>query len=210
MMTSNWKRFALITAIFAVLSLVHIFAGLNCTRTLRILTKVLPILFLCFCVFLKRGRSMATAALVSSFLGDFIPETGWAGEWGFMSMVFFFAIAQICYICEFSAYTGRKTRGFLFIIPVFLIPITSVLPADFSVPIACTVYGILVLGNIFTASRQKRAHKLLFVTGALIFLISDSTILLRMLGIEIPFAAEFIMSTYFLAQYLLNIVVIVL
>lgn len=189
---STKNRFLVITIPFVVLSLLHLCYGLGGPATASIITKGLPILFLLVsaCIWGKQ-HPWVIAALFFSLLGDESTELINDLTTARYFQISFFAVAQISYIKEFLRFRPKRLKSegtMLSALPVF-----------------CCIYGLLLSGNVASACIQKRKHKWTYVLGAWLFLISDSTILMGMLKVHIPYRGLIIMSTYYLAQYLLTI-----
>ena len=190
------RRLAIITAVVIALSILHICLDLTVGGFASNFTKGLPVVFLfvCMCVW-GRKHPKVILALMFSFLGDYAAETSLPGHTSFHLQILFFAVAQICYILEFLRYCpARKsnTEKAMSLTPVF-----------------CAVYGLCVLSMAIVSTFQKRVHKRTIVAGAFIFLISDSLILVRILTGGFPCQQIAIMGTYYLAQYLLNITLLI-
>ena len=67
------------------------------------------------------------------------------------------------------------------------------------------LYVGCILAMATSAAAQNRPFRALFIAGAIAFIISDSLIGIRLLGITFPHRPHLIMLTYYLAQYLLNL-----
>lgn len=186
-------RVAVITSVFAVLSLVHLCYGLNAGGTLAAVTKGLPIAFLLLCAIIwGRKHPCAGFALFFSLLGD---EAGRiSSQHSFELMVLFFAVAHVFYIRDFLRYIPRSRFHEQDLYSL--------------VPFLCGGYAVFLISNLVFCCLQKREGKALFVAGSVLFLISDSLILLRMILGGFPHSGLWVMSTYYLAQYFLNVRVI--
>lgn len=190
------SRFATVTIVFAALSLLHLCYGMPVADHMTsAVLKGIPIFFLlaCTCIW-GRKHPRTIVALIFSFLGDSAGAMRLPGDWSFRLMVIFFGIAQIHYISEFLRYSPARK-----------------IPADRAcnlTPILCCLYAVVLLGNLITSGLQKRDHKKVFLTGSILFVISDSMIILRRLAPGFKYWGLAIMVTYYLAQYLLNIIVI--
>lgn len=192
-MSYNKRRFAIITAAYIILCLLYFFLPVVAGAMSRRILKGIPLafLFVCGCI-PDRKHPLALTAIFFSMLGDYAGEFSVPGIATLDMMIIFFGIAQIFYILEFRRYlrpvtarpSGRTYAMF---------------------PIACVIYAILLTGNVVHSCLQHRDRKWMFVTGSLLFLISDSMILYRGLFPAPEFVGPAIMITYFMAQYLLNI-----
>lgn len=183
------------TALYILLCLCHIVDGIDAEPFKNALTKGLPILLLFIGVLASRNRvPLVLAALGFSLAGDVIAEIPLKGDLDFLLQIGFFAIAQVCYIFAFSRYHSRKGAyedTSLSLVPWF-----------------CGVYAACVLGMVISACAQHRRNRGYYIAGALLFLISDGIIGLRVAGVHIPGAGPIIMATYYAAQYFLNICLI--
>ena len=192
----NRERFTAITAVFLALSLLHILYGLQAGGATLAITKGLPVVFLfaCACIW-GRDHIRVIFALLFSFIGDYVAEAPLPGHSAFHLQITFFALAQVCYILEFLRYCPSARKQ------------TSGKTLSLT-PVLCGIYGLFVLGTVVTSCLQRRSQKGVFVAGAIIFAVSDSLILARMLTGGFPGDEVAVMGTYYLAQYLLNIVII--
>lgn len=180
---------------------------------LRRCAKVLPILLLLagtICTIVRtRDRRLITMALalIFSAAGDVSRS--------FMSMMGFFAVAQIFYIIsfarDFSVHRGRQTAALAVWAAMgtgVLVLLLSTLIAqgrEISLIVAGSIYLILLLGMSFTAIGRSGPEWIPIAAGSLLFVISDSTIAIGRYVTDIPFSGLIVMITYYAAQLLLNI-----
>lgn len=180
-----------------------------------------------------KSRGFVTMAIVFSILGDIagefkqIPDAATAA---LMIQLFLFAVAQVGYTLSFIRYTSinaepqadgvglcnnRKlerackiallalfTVYALFVLDTLYIPISKHGPVllTFSV-----LYILLILLTAYFSVFQRRRHQWYFVLGAILFVFSDSIVGINAFTDPIPYSGVIIMTTYFAAQYLLNI-----
>lgn len=192
-MTCSKKRFAFISVSFVILSILYFLSQTICGDMGRRIIKGFPVAFLCVCGCIwGRKHPLHIVALLFSTLGDYAGEFGFQGVPTLHLMIILFGIAQVHYIMEFLRYrrpSPKKVSGRTFVLS----------------PIACVIYAILLAGNVVHSCLQKRERKWMFAVGSVLFFISDSLILTRVLLPGHAFYGPAIMVTYFLAQYLLNI-----
>jgi len=192
------------------------------------LVKALPELLLLIAVFVHRGelgRKVSVPvilALVFSILGDTVGEFK-SGDMEFIAFVLqivFFIFAQISYTVCFIRHIDRKA-GITKWTPYGCLAAAIVIAylgfIGFKVfsaidsvvlTVACSVYLCALLGTGCSAAQQKRDHRWVFVVGAIFFIFSDSIIAINTFVTPVPHSGLLIMSTYFVAQFLLNITLI--
>lgn len=189
-MTYSKKRLLLITIPFVILSLVHLHFCCNGPHMARAITKALPIgvLLIGMCIWGRKQPNMIHA-LFFCILGDLSTEVGLSYPLYFQCT--FFAVGQFFYIKEFLRYRPKRPTNsgqFLSLAPLF-----------------CGVYALFLLNNLISSCLQERPNKRVFVTGSTLFVISDSLILVNILLQGFDHSSLMIMSTYYAAQYLINI-----
>lgn len=192
-MTCSKKRFAFITAAFVILSTLYFLSQTLCGDMCRRIIMGLPVAFLCVCGCIwGRRHPLHIVALLFSTLGDYAGEFSVPGISNIHMMIILFGIAQVHYILEFLRY--RRPSHVKAVCRTYALS-----------PVACVIYAMLLTGNVLHSCLQQRERKWMFVIGSVLFFISDSLILTRMLLPDHAFYGPAIMVTYFLAQYLLNI-----
>lgn len=183
-------RFIIFSALFAALGALHCIWGIDSDSMLfASVTKILPLLLLTVLVCRYGFRPLVLAALVLSMLGDVAAEIYPLGGFRMPSQIAFFAAAQVCYALEFLKFRPLRSGG----------------RALGVLPFMMGVYGALEVFTLICASMQRRSHKWCFVLGASVFLLSDALILVRTLAGGFAFASLLVMTTYYLAQYFLNV-----
>jgi len=190
--------------------------------------KALPELVFLAAVIAHRerlGRKVwvpVTFALVFSILGDTAGEYK-VGDMEFIAFVLqivFFIFAQISYTTCFVKHIDAKA-GFTKWTPwgtaaavVIICYLGFIGFKVFSnldsvvLIIACSIYLCSLLGTGTSAAQQKRPYRWMFIIGAMFFIFSDSIIALNTFVSPVPHSGLIIMSTYFIAQFLLNITLI--
>ncbi|MCQ2139887.1 MAG: lysoplasmalogenase [Bacteroidales bacterium] len=195
-------------------------------QPLEAITKLLPEIVLMVALYYNRAAIEKKVympvmfALLFSMIGDTAGEMkgGNIGQIAFVLQIFFFLIAQILYTVSFarniqaSAFTDVKKAVVkvlpLLVILVYLVVVGTKVFASIDSTvfiIACGVYLLALLGTGTTSVLQTRPHGWLFVLGAMFFIFSDSIIAIGAFVKPVPNSGLIIMSTYFIAQLLLNI-----
>lgn len=161
-------------------------------------------------------------ALVFSILGDTAGEykVGNMEFIAFVLQIVFFIFAQVSYTICFVNHIDRKAGvtgwtpwGVASAVVIFSyicfvgFKVFSALD-DVVLIIACGIYMCSLLGTGFSAAQQKRPYRWIFVVGAMFFIFSDSIIALNTFVTDVPHSGLIIMSTYFVAQFLLNITLV--
>lgn len=195
-------------------------------QPLEAISKLLPEIVIMVALYQNRAAIDKKAyvpvmlALFFSMIGDTAGEMkgGNIGQIAFVLQIFFFLIAQILYtVCfarhiQASAFADVRKAVVkvlpLLVILVYLVVVGSKVFASIDsivFTIACGVYLLALLGTGTTSVLQTRPHGWLFVLGAMFFIFSDSIIAIGAFVQPVPHSGLIIMSTYFIAQMLLNI-----
>lgn len=210
------------TVLFA---LYFIFA--DCSTAARIIFKALPELLIIAGILDNRKAisrntlAPVLAALCLSVLGDTAGEFkfGEIIDIAFILQIGFFVAAQVLYSISFIRNIDEKwwklptweavakTAGIVVIfVYIFFVGSKVFAAIDSTVfIIACAVYMGTLLASGSTSILQKRKGLLLYVLGMMLFIFSDSIIALNSFVEPVPNPRTIIMSTYFLAQMLLNV-----
>ena len=182
----------LLQIVFGILALVYVVFFVNDSTALSTVLKALPIFILLLGVlFSVEINPRIALALIFSMCGDIVSELNLASGLPFKLQISFFACAQFCYILEWSRFWKHKN------------PQGQVLPS--LTPFLLGGYALLLLGNLIGSIMARRQDRKRFIIGAAIFVLSDSLILVRMISGGFPLDNEFVMFSYYLAQYLLVI-----
>lgn len=178
----------------------------------RLVFKVLPIVLLfvnAFYLAVKkgdRGRFLMAVALLFSALGDISGPL--------MTTGIFFALSHCFYIAAYKRHFCLKTakqRGCIAILLLIVVFVTAIsLPGllKTSSPAMIAVgltYLALLTAMSFMAISQSRRYWILFAVGSLLFVVSDSLIILSTYAFAIPARHLTVMSTYYAAQLLMNL-----
>lgn len=151
-------------------------------------------------------------ALLFSALGDFAGDCN-----NFLAQMGSFAVAHVFYILFFVRRFLKKVepdkkmteraKGYLaisaFCIIVLLVLIFIVVVPKVPAGILRTgvgIYSVVICAMLFIAMMQR---SMLYALGALFFVVSDFLLAFNMFVEPIPHAGVFILSTYYLAQWLL-------
>lgn len=132
-----------------------------------------------------------------------------------------FAIAHICFICQFARDIRRaKPKPAVYIITTLLCLMPLVLAAQKVIPaiqnlpirIGCIVYALLLTGTVWTSivrifseQSDKKLLTSIAAAGGLLFLVSDFVLSWNKFTAHIPSASLYIMTTYYAALLFLFI-----
>lgn len=215
MKNKGWIIF-FIVVLFA--NLIAVYLG---NEILRYVTKplLMPLLVIYFVsavkFFSSSLKKWITLALVFSWLGDVLLIFDEAGEIFFIAGLVAFLWAHIWYIFFFQAITKNENIGSktLLVLPgLFLLGILiDVLdPSSLGVlkwPVE--IYGVILMtmltGALHMGYIKKKWFGLLIISGALLFVISDSMLALNKFYKPFEYAGVLIMLTYGIAQLLITI-----
>ena len=201
--------------IIVFLALCLVYAGVclaGVPEPARLVFKVLPIaLLLVNTLYLAvktgdRGRFLMAAALLFSAIGDISGPL--------MTMGIFFALSHCFYISAYSRRFCLKTAKQWVCIAILLLIVGFVtaisLPGLFRtsgpamIAVGLTYLAVLTVMS-FMAISQSRPYWILFAVGSLLFVISDSSIIVSTYAFAIPARHLTVMSTYYAAQLLMNL-----
>lgn len=148
----------------------------------------------------RTGGVAIPLALLYSSAGDYAGSTG-----NFLMQVAFFAVAHICYICDFAprrASDRGRMVGATALAVVALGYLGLVLShiasqAEF---VAVAIYGLIIYIMGATAILQRRKHYAWYVVAAVLFILSDSLIVCGKYITTLPHGSEWVMITYYAAQ----------
>lgn len=148
----------------------------------------------------KAGGNMIPLALLASAAGDYAGSTG-----NFIMQVAFFAVAHIFYICDFVPRRAslRSNASYATILAVVTISYLGFVLSHIESQvefIAVAIYGLIIFTMGATAIFQQRPRKWWYVGAALLFILSDSLIVLGKYITTIPHSSIWIMTTYYAAQ----------
>ena len=209
-----------VTILWAICFALYFLVGKRLDWDWNVIFKLGPEIVLLAAVLISRGSRMACMALIFSMIGDM------AGEVKFIPVqrelelqIAFFSIAHICYITDFIRHTDYAVKRTEFPYAAITgVSISAIYMAwagyqIFSniqtwpavLKVCLVIYFLMLATLIVTAAQQKRRAKLIYLAGAMLFMFSDTLIGMRVFVGPVPHSRILIMSTYFIAQYLLNI-----
>jgi uncharacterized membrane protein YhhN len=179
-----------------------------------LIIPVLMILFLAnFRSGLNRSHRLILAGLFFSWAGDVILEFSHINGNLFIPGLVCFLLAHLMYFTVFYITPGESvilSRRIYFLIPVLLYGIVLIcyLYDDLaSMRIPVIIYSVVILAMLTGAiDRIKKVNSISFyltLTGAVLFVISDSAIAVNKFSYPFEYSTIVIMSTYVIAQYLI-------
>ena len=148
----------------------------------------------------RTGGVAIPLALLCSSAGDYAGSTG-----NFLMQVAFFAVAHICYICDFAPrrVSDRGRMGGATALAVVALGYLGLVlshiasQAEF---VAVAIYGLIIYIMGATAIFQHRKHYAWYVVAAVLFILSDSLIVCGKYITTLPHGSEWVMITYYAAQ----------
>lgn len=162
---------------------------------------------------INRSHILVLAGLLFSWAGDVILELSHIKSELFISGLLCFLLAHVMYIIVFSLVPGKNTifgKYFYLLIPVFLFGIALIYYlyddlAEMRIPVI--LYAIVILTMLSAAinriEKVSRASYFRVLSGAILFVISDSAIAINKFSHHFESSGIVIMSTYIVAQYLI-------
>ncbi|VDK89348.1 unnamed protein product [Litomosoides sigmodontis] len=183
--------------------------------------KTLPVLILSILYyavgssFSNRQRTYASLGLLAGAIGDYMiarPNDG------LILGAVCFAIGHIFYLFTFTHCIGNVCIPLLFItilissvifyatLTLLLIvhPIASAIMIIYSFLLStCVVFSGSLYIHGGPSDHPRQFNNLLRFLGFVLFYLSDSTLIIHHVGIAVPVAEKLILSTYFIAQYLI-------
>jgi uncharacterized membrane protein YhhN len=172
----------------------------------RFAVKVLPIVLLLVAAIAApafRGKMLLLAAIVFSGAGDVILDLGFQGS--FIAGLVSFLIAHLWYIGLFRLDISFGRIDWQPTLPAVIYPVAMAIflwpyLGPLKIPVAVYV-AVIATMMIFAINRQGGGRTVIF--GALFFVVSDSLLALNKFYAPHPAAHYAIMTTYYLAQYLI-------
>jgi uncharacterized membrane protein YhhN len=178
---------------------------------------IIPVLIILLIVNLSQHKDssyiLVLVALAFSWAGDIILEFTVRVESMFMLGLLSFMLAQLIYLTVFFKTPGRNaivSKRFYLSIPVLLFGtgLLFFLYDDLGVMrIPVLIYAMVILVMLTAAiNRIEKVNRLSFLmvlAGAILFVISDSSIAINRFSYPFEASGIVIMSTYILAQYLI-------
>jgi len=180
---------------------------------------IIPMLIWLYASHLKGAMNgfhrMIIIALAFSWVGDMLLQLSQFNETLFMAGVGSFLITQLIYLLLFFSTKGSNVlffRKIYLVLPVaaygwlILWCIADGL-GDMLVPIV--VYAVAILTMLLAAlnreNKVSRQSYILVLLGAVLFILSDSLIMINRIKMSFDLARIIIMSSYITAQYLIAV-----
>jgi uncharacterized membrane protein YhhN len=214
-------RTRLLTLLFVINGILTIFLGESGFQVAAFITKVMiiPLLLIIFFTNLQSPKEkhhwLMAAGLVFSWFGDILLEFTGRNENMFLFGLASFMAAQLIYMYVFFATPGKNSlasnRKFLLIPPLAAAALLiSFLYSDLgAMRLPVILYAIaimaMVTGAINRIEKVNRESFYLVLSGAVLFLISDSTIAINKFSYKFDLSSIAVMSTYIMAQYLITV-----
>lgn len=163
-------------------------------------------------------------ALAFSMTGDIFGEMKSVfGDSAFLMQIAFFAVAQVFYCISFARHCCGRRQGVCgkgeralkiagsALLACYLVAIAAIIlnAIDSDIlKVAVPVYLCVIGAMGFLCIGQKRPGQVWMVLGALSFIASDSVLAINAFVSRVPHSCLIIMTTYYLAQLLLNITLV--
>lgn len=195
-----------------------IISGHYTTPVLSLCLKSLIIPFLILLFLLKSGLTrnngiFILAALLFSWAGDIFLDIPNNEQLFFIAGLLSFLLAHVMYLTAFLKTPGENAlagKKWLLLLPVTVYGavLISLLYKDLGImKIPVILYTIVILsmltGAVNLMYKVSTRSYLLILSGAILFVISDSLIAVNRFALQFNFAGASIMITYILAQYLI-------
>lgn len=178
---------------------------------------IIPVLIIFFLLNLRlslnRLHILMFAGLIFSWAGDVILEFSGTNANAFVIGLVCFLFAHLMYFTVFLLTPGKNAvigKGRWLLIPVAIYGIILIIIlygdlAEMKLPVI--VYAVVILAMLSGAINRKEKVNLLsyylVLGGAILFVISDSSIAISKFSYKFPHSGAVIMSTYIAAQYLI-------
>ena len=161
----------------------------------------------------KRLNQLMFAGLIFSWAGDVILEFSKVNGNMFVAGLLCFLLAHIMYFTVFITTPGENSilsnRLWLLIpVMIFGIGLVAYLYADLAeMKLPVIIYAVVILtmlsGAINRSEKVNQRSYWLVLAGAILFVISDSSIAVNKFSLPFESSGIVIMSTYIIAQYLI-------
>jgi uncharacterized membrane protein YhhN len=169
---------------------------------------LIPLLILFYVMSIRtRINIPVLAALILSWAGDV------AIDFSFIPGLACFLLAHVMYITAFIRVTGKSAiipRKIYLVIPIIIygVALVSLLYSNLDgMRIPVIIYAVVILLMVASAmnrlERVNRMSYILVLSGATLFVISDSLIAVRKFGYPFMYSGIAVMITYLMAQYLI-------
>jgi uncharacterized membrane protein YhhN len=161
----------------------------------------------------SRLNRLMFAGLIFSWAGDVILECSRVNAGLFVAGLLFFLLAHIMYLIVFLTTPGKNYlfsnhRWLMLPVMIYGIGLVSGLYGDLAeMKLPVIIYAIVILAMLSGAiNRKEKVNQRsywLVLAGAILFVISDSSIAVNKFSLPFESSGIIIMSTYILAQYLI-------
>ena len=171
----------------------------NGLKEFRFFTKLslVPLLLVHYIVSSQSKNILFVLGLILSFFGDLFLLF----EGGFLLGLGSFFLAHVFYVFSFKQFIKAHPTQLILLLGLYLIVLISVLfPYLNEMKIPVIFYGIIISTMLYCAAASK--DKILII-GALLFVISDTILSLRLFMFKNVVLDLFVMLTYVAAQYFL-------
>ncbi|MDP6652081.1 MAG: lysoplasmalogenase [Gammaproteobacteria bacterium] len=189
------------SATYAICCLIYLIVSGYLAPELSGALKILPIILLGLLTLsttINSVTSHLSLALLFSMGGDILLELGY-----FVPGLISFLLAQFTYAALFTRYYSPWNKRI--VISILIIAFSAVMSvllwntaADMRLPVLVYLVVITMMGLSANVSTIQGV-----LTGAIIFMISDSLIAIYRFVVPIPASGRLIMVSYYLAQYIL-------
>ena len=203
----------ILTGIYVLAGFSYILLGDDTTSILRHIIKgsLIPLLIIIFIIYfrhnLKGINLIMLTGLFFSWAGDVAIDVA------FIPGLACFLIAQVMYLTAFFLTPGKNViiheKAYL-IIPIFLAGIALIYLlyddlGDMKLPVI--IYSVVILTMLASAinrlGKVNRVSYYLVLSGAILFVLSDSAIAINKFTWDFDYSGPIIMSTYLAGQYLI-------
>jgi len=217
------KMARLLLLLFAIDSMINLWAEYTQNEVLTLISKPLLMALLALWFFLQlrplpyRYQRLVLAGLIFSIGGDTLlmfVENGPKDERFFLLGLASFLVAQLCYLFGFLNVPEARREGTVIRKPYSVWPFVLYLAGllgmlwpgiEPGLKIPVSVYALAIVGMAVAAFNLRallsRELFLGLMVGVLLFVLSDSMIAINKFGNPIPLARIWIMATYILGQY---------
>lgn len=209
----------ILSIIYFVIGVLFIISHYCHISSVAFITKVLiiPPLMVIFILNLKVGSNrlhkFMFAGLFFSWVGDILLEVPGGGEVMFMAGLGGFLLSLLLYAFVFFATPGKNevSHGrFYLLIPVLLYGITMGFYlydhlGEMRLPVLVyeTVMISMLAGAVSRIGKINRTSYIMVLTGAILFIISDSVLAVNKFVQPVSLSTLIIMGTYIAAQWLI-------
>jgi uncharacterized membrane protein YhhN len=212
MLNMSLSGLAIISSLVIISALLHLRAEYRGPKRNAYLFKPLTMILIILIAWRTKNavsefyRYAIIIGLVCSLVGDiFLMLPGDRFIAGLIS----FLLAHLCYIAAF-VFEGAHTPGLLYGIPFLVyggVMLRVLLPGLGSMKAPVIVYMLVIILMAWQAFNRwmttGQEGSALAFTGALLFVVSDSILAVNRFKRAFPSAQLYIMSTYFMAQWLI-------